>query len=130
MKILQEPCGQSIVLHLKGPLSVGRGVRLLRSAARRALARGGRGLVIDLAGVGYLDAAGIGALVTCHRRALRCGQRVVLTGVRGHVHELLGLTRVSTLLPRSATALEAAQMLEAQQARRDLHPSRAAPLSA
>ena len=122
MNIRQDQHGRAIVLHLAGPLGVGRSVRHLRAAVGRALARGGRGLVLDLSGVGYLDAAGIGALISCHRRALRVSQRIVLTGLRRHVREVLGVTRLAGQLGEAADEEQAVRVLDRYEARRDLPP--------
>jgi len=127
MKIRQDQQGRTTVLHLAGPLGVGRSVRHLRVAVGRALARGGRGLVLDLSGVGYLDAAGIGALISCHRRALRVSQRIVLTGLRRHVREVLGVTRLAGQLGEAADAEQAVRVLDRYEARRDLPPPMATP---
>lgn len=130
MKIRRNQLEKAIILHLSGPLAAGRSVRILRGAVGRALTRDGRGLVLDLSGVGYLDAAGIGALITSHRRALRAGQRVVLTGLRRHVREILGLTRVADELGHAGSAAEAVQTLALAEARRDLPPGPGLQLSA
>jgi anti-anti-sigma factor len=106
---------------------VGRSVRRLRAAVGRALAGGSRGLVLDLSGVDYLDAAGIGALVSCHRRAVRVSQRVVLTGLRRHVREVLGVTRLAGRLAEAADEEQAVRVLDQDEARRDLPPHIAAP---
>lgn len=122
MRIKQDQQGRAIVLHLAGPLGVGRSVRHLRAAVGRALACGGRGLVLDLSGVSYLDAAGIGALISCHRRALRLSQRIVLTGLRRHVREVLGVTRLAGQLGEAADEEQAVRVLDGYEARRDLPP--------
>ena len=127
MKITQARHEGAIVLQLAGPLSVGRNVRLLRRAVGAALAEEGRGLVLDLSAVGYLDAAGIGALISSHRRALRSGQRVVLTGLRHHVREILGVTRLAGQLGEATDQEQALRVLSRLDGHRDILPHTATP---
>lgn len=122
MKIRHSRKGQNAVLHLEGPLSVGPGVQALRRAVARVLGSDARGLVLDLSGVGYLDAAGIGTLIACHRRALRGGQRVVLTGLRQRVREVLQLTSLAGQLGEAETTDQALRVLAGFERRRDLLP--------
>ena len=98
MKIRQIRAADTVILHLSGHLGVGKGVQALRAAVQQVMAAGSSGLILDLSGVGYLDAAGIGALVATHRDALRHGRRVVLTGLRARVQDILGLAGVDHVL--------------------------------
>jgi anti-sigma B factor antagonist len=127
MKINQARHEGAIVLKLAGPLSVGRNVRMLRRAVGLALAEEGRGLVLDLSAVGYLDAAGIGALISSHRRALRAGQRVVLTGLHRHVREILGVTQLAGQLGEATDEEQALRVLSRLEGRRDILPHSATP---
>jgi len=95
MRIWQTRQDEAVILHLSGPLGVGEGVQALRDGVDRVLAGDGRGLVLDLSGVGYLDAAGVGELVFCHQKALYRGWRVVLSGCCHHVSEILGVTHLA-----------------------------------
>jgi anti-sigma B factor antagonist len=95
MRIWQTRQDEAVILHLSGPLGVGEGAQALRDAVDRVLTGDGRGLVLDLSGVGYLDAAGMGELVLCHQKALYRGWRVVLSGCCRHVSEVLGVTHLA-----------------------------------
>jgi anti-sigma B factor antagonist len=126
MNIRLSRRGSSVVIRLEGPLAVGPAVQELRRAVATALGSGARGLVLDLGGVGYLDAAGIGTLIACHRRALRGGQRVLLTGLRQRVHEVLQLTSLAGQLGEAIDTEQALRVLGVLEspfeARRDLPP--------
>lgn len=76
-------------------------------AARRqilALVDAGRSLVIDLAGVTYLDSAGVAVLAEGRRRAQRRGQDFVLTAVSAAAMKLLTFTRLDTVFPMYGSA--------------------------
>lgn len=55
-------------------------------------------LVVDLAEVAILDAAGLGMLVAAHRRAAAAGRRLVLRSVPPPVARLLAMTRLHRVL--------------------------------
>lgn len=73
------------------------------------LLRPGLGLVIlDLSGVSFCDASGLGVLVGIHRRATTLGLTLRLTALRPQVARLLqihGLDRVLALYPALPDAL-------------------------
>ncbi|MFL1381988.1 STAS domain-containing protein [Nocardiopsis protaetiae] len=59
-------------------------------------------LVVDLAGVGFLDASGVGALVAAHRILAARGARLVLARPRpavARVLEILGMDRAFEIVP-------------------------------
>lgn len=68
---------------------------------RRLLASAGQGasLVVDLAGVSFIDSAGLSALVQLRLDALDAGGRVVLRNIPDRVSKLLKLTGLTTVFP-------------------------------
>ena len=71
---------------------------VLREALATSMEAEAPRLVIDLSDVDFVDSAGIGLLVTAHRRAAQTGGRLVLTGVNDVVAHVLALTRTDRLL--------------------------------
>jgi len=71
---------------------------VLTAALREAPA----GLVVDLAGVTFLGAAGIGALVVCRAAAERAGRRFTLTNPRPMARRVLEITGLADLLHPAA----------------------------
>jgi len=72
-----------------------------------AVSAGEGDLVLDLSGLGVLDAPGLGVLVGAHRRALRAGRTLVLRDVTDPVARLLFLSRLDRVLrvePRASVA--------------------------
>jgi anti-sigma B factor antagonist len=68
--------------------------RPLLLARSRAVLSGGPGhLVIDVSGLTFVDAAGLGALVAVQRRADRQATVVQLTGVPPHMLWVMDLTQ-------------------------------------
>jgi anti-sigma B factor antagonist len=110
--VKRQDQGASPVLVLRGEVDVTSGPAL-RDALVDAIGDGGRRVVVDLEGVGFIDSAGLGVLVGGLKRArtgggdlsLVCTGRPVL-----NVLEITGLMRVfdvhatreSALAPRAA----------------------------
>jgi anti-anti-sigma factor len=64
-------------------------------------------LIVDLAGVPYIDSAGLGLLVNYYVSAERQGRRLLLAGANQRVYALLETTHVHTVLTL-APSVEAA----------------------
>jgi anti-sigma B factor antagonist len=71
-------------------------------------------VVLDLAGVDYLDAAGLGMLIRCQRRVAARGGRFILAGARSKVREILDLAEVAAYLEQSEGLEEAVKMLSSR----------------
>lgn len=59
-----------------------------------ATADGARAIVLDFAGLEYMNSGGIGLLVTLLVRTQRAGQRLLATGLSDHYRQILALTRL------------------------------------
>ena len=81
------------VLSLVGDLDVAAAPRFVMQAAD-ALRAGAKRLLIELQGVGFVDSAGLAALLNVLRRATAARAGLVLVGVPPQVQELLALTRI------------------------------------
>jgi anti-anti-sigma factor len=62
------------------------------------LAGGDRKVVIDLAGVNYIDSASIGCLMDLYRQASAAGGKVKLAGVQKRVETMLTMTGAQNFL--------------------------------
>lgn len=85
------------VVVLTGRLDV-TSVADVRMALHDAVDTGTGDLLVDLAGVQFIDASGLGVLVGAHRRAGRLGRRLVLRNVPDRVLRLLAMTRLNRVL--------------------------------
>jgi anti-sigma B factor antagonist len=68
------------------------GKPLLCACVEESLQAATNRLIIDLAGVSFMDAQGVSALVICRRRALQSGSALVLARAPALVLRLLTLT--------------------------------------
>ncbi|QMU72516.1 STAS domain-containing protein [Streptacidiphilus sp. P02-A3a] len=69
-----------------------------RSVLHRAVDHGHGDLVLDLSALDSWDATGLGVLMGTHRRAGRCGRRMVLRGVPAQLQRLLVATKLHRIL--------------------------------
>jgi anti-sigma B factor antagonist len=63
--------------------------------------------ILDLAGVPYMDSAGMGAVINHYVHCQNRGHRLIVSGVSPRVHELFKMTKVDTIIPQAATVDEA-----------------------
>ncbi len=86
---------ETAILACQGRLVLGRATATLESAMQSVRARI---LVLDLAGVEGIDAAGLGMLIRIKHHLESAGGQMRLLNPRPHVRELLSLTRLDTVL--------------------------------
>ena len=84
-------------LRVAGEVDV-RTVADLRQELLAAIDAGIGDLVVDCDGLHLVDATGLGALLSAHRRAQRAGRRLVLNNVQADLSRLLHVSRLSRLL--------------------------------
>ena len=66
LNIRERQAGEVTVLDMDGRITIGEGSVALRSAVRRLLEEGKKNILLNLAGVGYIDSSGIGELVSSY----------------------------------------------------------------
>jgi anti-sigma B factor antagonist len=80
----------------------------LRAWLAKVLDDGAVQLVLDLAGIQFIDSIGLGVLVGAHKRLARDGGRLAIVGVSPSVARLLsvtGLARIFDVRDATGTAL-------------------------
>lgn len=88
---------------VSGVLDV-RGVGRVREVLTSLLEATEGDVVLDVSDLDSLDVTGLAVLVAAHRRALRQGRRLVLTGVAPSLARLLAVTRLHRVLVVSRVA--------------------------
>lgn len=66
----------------------------LMAGYMRAVEGGANAIILDFAGLEYMNSGGIGLLVTVLVRAQRGGVRLLASGLSDHYREILALTRL------------------------------------
>jgi anti-sigma B factor antagonist len=85
------------VLELAGRISVGPEASALREKCAELGAAGKRNLVLELAGVDFIDSTGLGALVICATTLRKSGGNVKLVNLNRRNIELLVMTKLATV---------------------------------
>jgi anti-sigma B factor antagonist len=97
LHIVQKVTGSVMVLDVRGRITLGPETEALRLAIREAVAAGYTGIVLDLAGIDYIDSAGLGTLVASFASAKRAGGELKLANLTLRVRSLMQITRLSTV---------------------------------
>ena len=85
------------VLELKGRITVGQEATALAREGRAAHRGGQAQLVLNLAGVDFIDSTGLGALVICATSLRKSGGNVKLVNLNRRNIELLVMTKLATV---------------------------------
>lgn len=86
-----------VILDCVGQLIAGEGTILLRERVTELVGQGKQQLVLNLAGVTYIDSSGLGALVMCFTMVRRGGGMMKLLNLTRRNVELIVLTKLETV---------------------------------
>jgi anti-sigma B factor antagonist len=88
--------GDATVVRMAGELDIVTADQCKRRVSD--LVDGGAGTVrLDLAGLGFVDSSGLGALVAIHHHAVARGAAIELQGVPAQVRRLMEITKLDEL---------------------------------
>ena len=85
------------ILDLNGRLVVGDPSVRLREAINNDVAQGKKNVILNLAGVDYIDSTGLGCMVICYTTLQKAGGTLKLLKLNKRNVELLLLTKLSTI---------------------------------
>ncbi len=97
------------LLDIRGDITAGSEAALM-DAYTEAVAQRARTVVLNFAGLEYMNSGGIGLLVTLLIRARRAGHRLLACGLSEHYRQIFELTRLNDAIgiyPDEAAALRA-----------------------
>lgn len=93
---IRDVAGVTIV-DLSGRITLGEASGQLRETVRNLLEGGVTKMVLNLAGVSYIDSSGLGELVSAHTTASNKGCAIKLLNVQAKVQDLLQITKLYTV---------------------------------
>jgi len=108
MQTSTREVGDILVLTVSGRITLGDGNVMLREIVGELADKGHKTIVLNLADVNYVDSSGLGELVKAHTTVRNKGGQLRLASVNKRVHDLLQMTRLSTVFeihPDEASAL-------------------------
>lgn len=97
LSIKERQAGDVTVLDLDGKITIGEGSISLRSAVRRLVEENRKKILLNLAGVGYVDSSGIGELVSSYSSVSREGGQLKLLNLTQKIQDLLAITKLLTV---------------------------------
>ncbi len=114
MKIIREISesrggGRSVVLALEGEVDMQESP-LLREALLEAIATGPALLVVDLAGVSFIDSSGVATLVEAMKLSKAAGVALVLCSMNGKVKDVFALARLDKFFKLAPSRREALKL--------------------
>ncbi|HEY2962489.1 MAG TPA: STAS domain-containing protein [Pyrinomonadaceae bacterium] len=97
LDVKERQAGDVTVLDLRGEVRIGEGSIALRDAIRNLADTGKKKLLLNLAGVSYIDSSGIGELIANYTTVSRQGGQLKLLKLTDRVQNLLVITKLLTV---------------------------------
>jgi anti-sigma B factor antagonist len=107
MQIEERSVGNVKVLDVKGQITFTQGDMLLKDKINSVVSQGHKQILINLAGVSYVDSAGLGELVGAYTTVARAGGSLKLANLTKKMHDLLTITKLVTVFESFDTEQEA-----------------------
>ena len=97
MEITKRRVGGVTILDLNGKLTIGDGAEVLRDTFASVVFQEERKILLNLAGVPYMDSGGLGELVRCSWVASKSSGAVKLVNMTSKISDLLAITKLSNV---------------------------------
>jgi len=113
MQIEERTVGHVVVLDLKGKITLGDGDELLKDKVNSLVNQGQKKIVLNLAGVPYIDSAGLGEVVRTYTTVSRQGGSLKLLNLTKRITDLLSITKLLTVFETFDTENDAVRSFSA-----------------
>jgi anti-sigma B factor antagonist len=97
LSIRQRQAKDITVIDLKGDITIGEGASALSSVIKSLMEQGKFKILLNLAGVRYVDSVGLGNLITGYTRLRKEGGELKLLNVTENVLDILVITKLVTV---------------------------------
>jgi anti-sigma B factor antagonist len=97
LNIAERQGGDVTILDMSGKITIGEGSVALRTAIRRLLEEGKKKILLNLAGVNYIDSSGIGELVSSYTAINKESGQLKLLNLTQKLQDLLTITKLLTV---------------------------------
>ena len=106
INLISRECDGRAVVALRGELDVADAASV--AAGLNAVAAGARELIVDLAGLEFIDSSGLAALVVARKQARKAGGDLLLAGPQDQVLRVIAATRLTGVFSVQASVGQAA----------------------
>lgn len=107
MEIVERTVGDVTILDLQGKLTIDDGAEILRDKVASIVFQGQTKVLLNLAGVPYMDSGGLGELVRCSMAARKGQGSVKMVSLTSRITDLLTITKLLTVFDTYETEQEA-----------------------
>jgi anti-sigma B factor antagonist len=97
MKIDERSVGDVKVLDIAGQIKFTQGDEMLKDKIHSVVHQGNKIVLVNLAGVDYVDSAGLGELVGAYTTVTRAGGQMKLLNLTKKMRDLLSITKLLTV---------------------------------
>jgi len=97
LKIDTREVAHVTILDITGRIVLGEEIGDLRDAVRALVAEGKKKIILNLAGVDYIDSSGVGELVGSFTTVRNAGGELKLLNLTQKVHDVLHVTKLYTV---------------------------------
>ena len=97
LDVKERQAGDVTILDLSGEVRIGEGSVALRDSIRKLADSGKKKILLNLAGVKYIDSTGIGELIARYTTVSREGGQLKLLNLTDRVQNLLVITKLLTV---------------------------------
>jgi anti-sigma B factor antagonist len=97
LKINTREVGQVTILDIQGRVVLGDEIGDLRTAIHNLIGEGKKKIILNLAGVDYIDSSGVGELVSSYTTVRNAGGELKLLNLTQKVQDVLYVTKLYTV---------------------------------
>jgi anti-sigma B factor antagonist len=112
LKLSIREVGDVAIVDLGGRITLGEAAGELRESLKGLLAKGIKNIVLNLAGVSYIDSSGLGELVGGFASVSSRGGRLKLLNLQGRALELMQITKLYSVFDTYTDEAEAVRSFQ------------------
>jgi anti-sigma B factor antagonist len=112
LDLKERQAGDVTILDLSGEVRIGEGSVSLRDSIRNLADHGKKKVLLNLAGVKYIDSTGIGELIANYTTISRQGGQLKLLNLTDRIQNLLVITKLLTVFDAYDNEAEALKSFE------------------
>ena len=90
--------GEIAIIDIGGRISLNDGLGVMREAIKTAVNAGHKNILLNMAGVDYIDSAGLGEMASAYITVANMGGKMKLLHTQDRVNTMLHVTKLYTLL--------------------------------
>ena len=112
LDVKERQAGDVTILDMTGEVRIGEGSISLRDSIRNLADQGKKKVLLNLAGVKYMDSTGVGELIANYTTISRQGGQLKLLNLTDRIQNLLVITKLLTVFDSFENETEALQSFQ------------------